>query len=172
LLTFPGVFTPSGLLGAGLQSTAWLSVLRYIGFPTLVIAYALLKNADPPKRLWEGSVGVTILSSVAISAAAVCAATVLVIAGDAYLLPISIDRVRFPTFWRYLASCLLLWNALALILLWMRQRSVLDLWLMVVVCAYAIEIYLSAFVGPARFSAGWIAARIFGFLMRHGLPHS
>ncbi len=163
-LTFPGVFTPSGLLGAGLQSTAWLSVLRYFGFPTFVIAYALLKDADPPKRLWEGAVGATILSSVAICAAVVCAVTVLVIAGDAYLPPISIDPVRFSTFWLYLASFLILWNAVALTLLWTHQRSVLDLWLMVALCAYTIEIYLSAFVGPARFSAGWIAGRIFGFV--------
>src|SRR5262249_40282246 len=82
LLTFPGVFAPGGLLGAGLQSTAWLSVLRYIGFPTFVIAYALLKDADPPKRLWEGSIGATIISSVAITAVVVCALTVLVIASD------------------------------------------------------------------------------------------
>ena len=164
LLTFPGVFTPGGLLGAGLQSTAWLSVLRYLGFPAFVIAYALLKDADPPKRLWEGSMGATIFSSVAISAAVVCTVTVLVIASDAYLPPISIDRVRFSSFWLYLASCLILWNAVAITLLWIRQRSVLDLWLMVALCAYAIEIYLSAFVGPARFSAGWIAARIFGFV--------
>ncbi len=163
-LTFPGVFTPGGLLGAGLQSTAWLSVLRYFGFPTFVIAYAILKDADPPKRLREGAVGATILSSVAISAAVVCAVTVLVIAGDAYLPPISIDLVRFSTFWFYLASFLILWHAVALTLLWIHQRSVLDLWLMVALCAYAIEIYLSAFVGPARFSAGWIAARIFGFV--------
>jgi len=164
LLTFPGVFTPGGLLGAGLQSTAWLSALRYCGFPTFVIAYALLKDANPPKRLWEGSVGATILSSVAISAAVVCAVTVLVIASDAYLPSISIDPVRFSTFWLYFASCLILWNAVALTLLWTHQRSVLDLWLMVALCAYAIEIYLSAFVGPARFSAGWIVARIFGFV--------
>src|SRR5262245_30867652 len=164
LLTFPGVFTPDGLLGAGLQSTAWLSVLRYLGFPAFVIAYALLKDADPPKRLVEGSVGVTILSNVTISAAVVCALTVLVVASDAYLPPIAIDRVRFTTFWLYLASCLILWTAVAISFLWIRQRSVLDLWLMVALCAYAIEIYLSAFVGPARFSAGWIAARIFGFV--------
>ena len=164
LLTFPGVFTPGGLLGAGLQSTAWLSVLRYLGFPAFVIAYALLKDADPPKRLWEGSMGATIFSSVAISAAVVCTVTVLVIASDAYLPPISIDRVRFSSFWLYLASCLILWNAVAITLLWIHQRSVLDLWLMVALCTYAIEIYLSAFVGPARFSAGWIAARIFGFV--------
>ena len=59
LLTFPGVFTPSGLLGAGLQSTNWLYVLRYGGFPTFVVAYALLQGTSP-KRLWEGSVGATI----------------------------------------------------------------------------------------------------------------
>ena len=164
LLTFPGVFTPGGLLGAGLQSTAWLSVLRYLGFPAFVIAYALLKDADPPKRLWEGSMGATIFSSVAISAAVVCTVTVLVIASDAYLPPISIDRVHFSSFWLYLASCLILWNAVAITLLWIHQRSVLDLWLMVALCTYAIEIYLSAFVGPARFSAAWIAARIFGFV--------
>jgi signal transduction histidine kinase len=164
MLTFPGVFTPGGLLGAGLQSTNWLYVLRYAGFPTFVIAYALLKDADPPKRLWDGSVGTTILSSVAISTAVVCVVTVLVTAGDAYLPHISIDPVHFSTLWLYLASCLILWNAFALILLWMRQRSVLDLWLMVVVCAYAIEIYLVSFPGLARFSAGWYAGRVFGFM--------
>jgi signal transduction histidine kinase len=164
MLTLPGVFAPGGLLGAGLQSTNWLYVLRYGGFPTFVMAYALLKDADPPKRLWKGSVGVTIFSSVAVSSAVVCALTVLVTAGDAYLPRISIDPVHFSTLWLYLAGCLILWNALALILLWIRQRSVLDLWLMVVVCAYAIEIYLVSFPGLARFSAGWYAGRIFGFV--------
>jgi C4-dicarboxylate-specific signal transduction histidine kinase len=46
----------------------------------------------------------------------------------------------------------------------MRRRSVLDLWLMVVMTAYAIEIYLVAFPGLARFSLGWYAGRIFGFV--------
>src|SRR5580700_905515 len=36
LLTFPGVFTPGGLLGAGLQSTNWLYILWHGGFPTFV----------------------------------------------------------------------------------------------------------------------------------------
>jgi len=164
MLTFPGLFTPGGLLGAGLQSTHWLYFLQYAGFPTFVIAYVLLKDADPPKQLWDGSVVTTILSSVAISAAVVCAVTVLVIAGDAYLPRVSIDPVHFSTLWLYLASCLILWNALALILLWIRQRSVLDLWLMVVVCAYAIEIYLVSFPGLARFSASWYAGRVFGIV--------
>src|SRR5262249_40292773 len=64
----------------------------------------------------------------------------------------------------FIAGCLILWNVLALAVLWMRQRSVLDLWLMVVVCGYAIEFYLGAFSGQARFSAGWYAGRAFGLV--------
>jgi signal transduction histidine kinase len=164
MLTFPGVFAPTGLLGAGLQSTNWLYVLRYAAFPSFVIAYTLLKDADPAERLWKGSAGTTILSCVAISAAVVSVVTVVVTAGDPYLPRISIDPVHFSSLWLYLASCLIAWNSLALILLWRRQRSVLDLWLMVVVSAYAIEIYLVSFPGLARFSAGWYAGRVFGFV--------
>src|SRR5207302_1639198 len=40
----------------------------------------------------------------------------------------------------------------------------LDLWLMVVMCAYVIEICLIAFPVPARFSFGWYAGRVFGLL--------
>src|SRR5215468_11273228 len=164
MLAFPGVFAPDGLLGAGLQSSGWFQILRVAGFPAFVIAYALLKDADPPRRFSESSVSATILLSVAITAAVVCAVTFLVTAGDAQLPRISIDPVHFSPLAFYLAGCLILWNVLALAVLWMRQRSVLDLWLMVVVCGYAIEFYLGAFSGQARFSAGWYAGRIFGLV--------
>jgi signal transduction histidine kinase len=164
LLTFPGVFTPGGLLGAGLQSTNWLYILWHGGFPTFVMLYALLKDAEPAKGLWRGSVGAAILASVAVLAALVCAATFLVTADDALLPRISLDPVHFSTLWLYVAGGLALWSVLTLVVLWIRRRSVLDLWLMVVMCAYAIEIYLAAFPGLARFSLGWYFGRVFGFL--------
>src|SRR5262245_42603763 len=37
-LSFPGLFAPTGLLGAGPQSTAWLYMFWHAGFPLLVIA--------------------------------------------------------------------------------------------------------------------------------------
>ncbi|PAY08428.1 two-component sensor histidine kinase [Bradyrhizobium sp. UFLA03-84] len=160
MLTFPGVFTPDGLLDAGLQSTNSLALLRYAGFPTFVIAYALLND----ERWWQGSASAIILSNVAMSVAAVCAVTALVAAGDAYLPHITIDPVHFSTHLLYIVSCLILWNGLALALLWVRQRSVLDLWLMVVVCASAIELYLISFPVPVRFSAGWYVGRVFGLV--------
>src|SRR5437016_4250865 len=43
-LTFPGLFAPSGLLGAGPQSTAWLYIFWHGAFPLLVIVYALIRD--------------------------------------------------------------------------------------------------------------------------------
>ena len=40
----------------------------------------------------------------------------------------------------------------------------LDLWLMVVMCLYPIEIPLSYYPVPVRFSVGWYSVRVFGFL--------
>src|SRR5262249_34749110 len=65
-----------------------------------------------------------------------------------------------PTF---VVGCLILWDALSLIFLWVRRGSVVGLWLMVVFCAYVLEIYTGA-LGLARFSAGWYASRFLGFV--------
>jgi len=50
VLTFPGVFAPGGLLGAGPQSTGSLYVVWHAGFPLFVIAYALLKKRPHRER--------------------------------------------------------------------------------------------------------------------------
>jgi signal transduction histidine kinase len=163
-LTFPGIFTPTGLLGAGLQSTHWLYIVWHAGFPVFVIAYALLKDADSAKRLWQGSARAAILSSVAVTAAVVCAVTFLVTAGNVHLPRIALDPVRFSSLWFYAAGFLALLSVFALIVLWIGRRSVLDLWLMVVMCAYLTEFWLISFPVPLRFSVGWYAARFCGLM--------
>ncbi|MGF7136381.1 signal transduction histidine kinase [Paraburkholderia sp. EB58] len=164
MLTFPGVVTPGGLLGAGLQSTNWLYILWHAGFAMFVTAYALLKDADPAKRLWRGSVGAAILSSVALTAAVVCAATFLVTAGNVLLPRMMLDTVRFSTLWLYAAGSMALLSVLALIALWIRRRSVLDLWLMVVMFAYVTELFLISYPVPARFSTGFYAGKVCSLL--------
>ena len=53
MLTFPGAFTPEGLLGAGLHTTSWIYILWHGGFPLFVLGYALLKDQDGPvKQVW------------------------------------------------------------------------------------------------------------------------
>ena len=36
-LSFPGLFTPGGVLGAGAQTTVWLYMIWHGGFPVLVL---------------------------------------------------------------------------------------------------------------------------------------
>src|SRR6185295_9400730 len=43
-LSFPGVFSAAGLLGAGAQTTAWMFMFWHGGFPIFVLAYVWLKN--------------------------------------------------------------------------------------------------------------------------------
>jgi signal transduction histidine kinase len=165
-LTFPGVFAPGGLLGAGLQSAASLIILSHIGFPLFVIAYALLKNADPSKRRWKGTRSTAILLSVAVPVAAVCAATFLVTAGHALLPSLLRDTTSLAgSLSQYVAGYTMLVSALvALVVLWIRRGSVLDLWLMVVQCDYAIEICLVMFPLVDRYTLRWYASKIFGLI--------
>ncbi|HWX10883.1 MAG TPA: MASE4 domain-containing protein, partial [Trinickia sp.] len=160
MLTFPGIFSPSGLLNASLQSAAWLYVLWHAGFPIFVIAYGLLKEAESVKRMWRGSAGAAILSSVATSAAVVCAATLVVTAEEAPLPRLLLDTLRLAALWFYVAGAAALLNVVALVVLWVRRRSLLDLWLMVVMFASVIEVCFISFPVPARFSVGWYAGRI------------
>jgi signal transduction histidine kinase len=164
MLTFPGAFAPGGLLGAGLYTAQWLYNLRQLAFPMFVIAYALLKDADPAKDLWQGSVAAGILSSVAVTAALVCAVTFFVTAGHALLPHTMLDPLHASTLRLYIGGGQVGLSVAAFIVLWVRLRSVLDLWLMVVMCAYSIEVGVVVFPVPVRFSIGWYAGRVYGLV--------
>jgi signal transduction histidine kinase len=163
MLTLPGVFAPGGLLGAGRYSTQWLLNLRHIGFPMFVIAYALFKDAaDPTRRRWQGSAAATILSSVTLTTALVCAVTLYATAGHALLPHTLLGSAYFPTIRLFNFGVRTGLCVAALILLWMRLRSVLDLWLMVVICVFVINLLtlnvslVSPF--PLLFTVGWYAS--------------
>jgi hypothetical protein len=98
------------------------------------------------------------------TAALVCAATFLVTAGHAHLPHTMLDPVHFSSLRIYIAGFQVLLGVAAFMVLWIRRHSVLDLWLMVVMCAYVIEVCLIAFPVPARFSVGWYAGRVFGLV--------
>ena len=164
VLTFPGVFPGAGTLGAGLQSTACLYFCWHVGFTLFVIVYVFLKDLDPIKGLSESGVRAAVLARVGSVAALVFGATVLVTAGNALMPPIMLDTVRISNVWFYVAGPTAALIIVTLVLLWLRHRSVLDLWLMVVLCAYTIEIALISFPVPTRFSLGWYVGRVYGLL--------
>ena len=130
-----------------------------------VLGYALSKDADPSKRSWQGTNRAAIVRSVAATATVVLAAGSFCIAGEALLPPVMLDPSRFSPLWPYaVAAPVALLCMSALSVLWIRRRSVLDLWLMVVMCLYLIELPLSYYPAPVRFSFGWYTVRVIGFL--------
>src|SRR4051812_17677683 len=160
LLSFPGVFAPSGLLGgSSSEITVWLYTLWHAGFPLFVTAYALSKDAQPATRLRQFSAIPAILSSVGVTAAAIFAATYVLVAHERRLPHFMIDRVNFTGLWYFTAAIIALLSALAITLLWIRRKSLLDLWLMVVMLVFMLEVLISSFPVAARFSLGWYAGR-------------
>ena len=163
-LTFPGLFSPSGLLGAGPQTTAWLYMFWHGGFPLLVGAYALLKD-DGARRLPAGRhPGVAILSAGAAVLAAVAALTLLATWAQ-HALPAIMQGNRYTPAMITVVSSVWALSLLALGLLWRRRpHSVLDVWLMVVMSAWLFDIALSAVLNAGRFDLGFYAGRIYGLL--------
>ena len=83
-LTFPGLFAPSGLLGAGTQTTIWIYMIWHGGFPLFVLGYALMKGKEGGARI-RGSVMGAILASLASVAVAMALIPWLVSAGPGVL---------------------------------------------------------------------------------------
>ena len=77
----------------------------------------------------------------------------------------AVDTLHFGPLWPYFIGAPVgVLSTCALFLLWIRRRSVLDLWLMVIMCLYVIEVPLSYYPDPSRFSVGWYTVRVIGFV--------
>lgn len=48
-LSFPGLFSPTGLLGAGTQTTVWLYMFWHGFFPLFIISYIFVKDKEIKK---------------------------------------------------------------------------------------------------------------------------
>ncbi len=159
LLTAPGTFTETGLLGAGLQTNGWLSVFWICGYPFAGICYAMLENRGPGALASHGSTRTSVAASFAVSIAIVLAVTWIATAGEPYLPKLFLDRTRATADFHYAGALILLLNAIALLLLWLRRRSVLGLWLMVVMCGSMANAFVGRILDPGKFSLAFYAAR-------------
>jgi two-component system sensor histidine kinase/response regulator len=164
LLTFPGLFAPDGLLGAGPQSTAWLYMFWHAGFPLLVIAYTLSREPARKSRSSQGRAGLAVLLSIAAVVGAVGTLTGLATAGHDWLPAIMLGQ-RYTAAMIVVVAGVWLLSLGALLTLWRRRtNSLLDLWLMVVMCAWLFDIALSAVLNGGRFDLGFYAGRLYGLL--------
>ena len=159
-LTYPDVFSATGLLGAGTQSTAWLYMFWHGGFPLAVLGYALLKNR--PAAAAGLSEGFAIAASVVVVTGFVAVLTLLATAGEASLPPIMAGNHYTPAL-IFVVGAVWALSLLALVVLVLRRpHAVLDLWLMAVMCTWLCDVALSAMLNAARYDFGFYAGRIYG----------
>ena len=162
MLSFPGLFAPGGLLSGGPQTTAWLYMLWHAGFPLLVMIYALQQcsNAGTEVRMDPRA---AIVRGVAAVIVAVGVIVMLTTAGHGPLPPVMAGNRMTPVITPVMTG-VWLFSLAAVALVWgERPHSVLNIWLMVVLCACLCKVALAVMLNAGRFDLGFYAGRIFGF---------
>jgi signal transduction histidine kinase len=164
-LDFPGAYSATGLLGGGLSGAAWLFSFWHVLFPLAVIAYALLKDGNATASEFVKLEPIRVIAiTIACVLAVTAALTWLGTAGAEYLPSLFVDQTRETPFLQYLAGAMWLINAVALVLLLFRMRTILDVWLVVVLFVSLPDLSLSFFYDVVRYTVGWYTARSYALI--------
>jgi signal transduction histidine kinase len=152
-LTFPGAFSPNGLLGAGVNTTAWFAILRYPAFAIAVVLYVRSKPADSAAAQEAErpapKIGAHVVAAILLATAA------SLLAASGALPPFLFYRavaIRSHVI-AYQLGLSTLW-VVAIVMLMRRRTSVLDLWLLVALAGWLLQSLLNM-VEEGRFTAVW-----------------
>jgi signal transduction histidine kinase len=162
-LAYPGAFTVTGLIGGG-QTSPWLFLSAHFVFAVVLLGYARLKDIDRANALRLSSTRSAIQFSVAIAVVCACAVTLLATAGNQFLPAVVADRTHtvFVHLVLIIGSIFAITVA-ALAELYVRRRTVLDYWLMLI-CIALIQEQSLFFLGADRWTLGFYAGRIIWLL--------
>ena len=161
LLVFPGVFSPTGLLGAGPQSAVWIWAMWHAGSPVLILVALLVRLRFPIPLMESGAAtrfGALLFFAPVMLSLLVC---YLSIHGMSWL-P---DLVNGQSYKRLLRSptgngiIVISVIALTSLAVTTRLRTVLELWLSVALLAGLGGIFVTL-VANSRYSIGWYVARM------------
>ena len=158
-LSFPGLFAATAL-GERMQTTPWLYMFWHASLPIAVIVYAAMKDGEglAPPRQWRPR------HAVLVAIAAAIALTALIVTLTTFLPEIA-PADRDVTLMTVVVSDVLGLGLFALAILWLRRPYfVLDLWVMVVVCASIFEVALSAALNAGRFDLGFYIGCAYGLV--------
>jgi diguanylate cyclase (GGDEF)-like protein len=161
LLTFPGVFARTGLLGAGPHSAAWMWVFWHGGFPFFVILAVLTRDWFAPQPIGTTHVGLwagSLIGGPVMIGAVLCGFAIYA------NLPPALNPVGGAGVLLNSTTALVIWslNVIAIVIvLWTgRLRTMLDLWLSIAVLACFTDTSLNL-LSTGRFTVGWYLARLF-----------
>jgi two-component system sensor histidine kinase/response regulator len=164
LLTFPDMFTASGLLGAEPQTALWLCVFWHGGFPLAVIFYTLFRD-DRDATMASPTVAIAAAVAIVMGVVLACWFAATWGAANARLLPPLLGPDGFTPWQRIINLIDILLALAAFILLSARSRpTLLDLWLIVVMAYWLCDITLSSYLNGGRYDFGFYAGRIYGAL--------
>ncbi|MBN3854954.1 GGDEF domain-containing protein [Paraburkholderia sp. Ac-20340] len=159
LLIFPGVFAPTGLLGASKQTAVWIWVLWHGGFPTIVLLGFAAQHLASQRFLFRLKHARLLLLVALAGSVAGCVMAVrfsdwlpMLIKDGSY----SLLRHSYFALYVVVACVTALAAQLAIS---GRMRSVLDLWLSIALLAFLADVTLTL-AGSARFTLGWYGARV------------
>jgi signal transduction histidine kinase len=165
-LEFPGAYTTTGgLLGGGSSGAAWLFNFWRITFALAVIAYVLLKDAnDASSQPTKKKPSRAIVDTIACALLVTVGLTWLGTAGNGNLPSLYAGTTQQAVTNQDLAGVLWILNAIALVLLLARTRTILDVWLAVTLLMALPDYSLAFFYSGLRFSLGWYVARSYAMI--------
>ena len=163
-LSFPDAFAPGGLLGGG-QTTPWLFCFWHGGFPLFVIGYACLSTRENRRERADDGVDAALVGLTIVGTVALAAGLTALALNHETLLPALMAGNTHTAALTVTVTVTWLLGVAAILVVWRRRRhSVLDLWLMVMLCAWVFDIALSAIFNHQRFDLGFYAGRAYGLL--------
>nr|WP_307734698.1 ATP-binding protein [Massilia oculi] len=154
MLTYPGLFSPQGVLGGNGQTAPWLFFIWHGLFPVFVGAYAgSYRRPLPAHFLRLGTLLVALFAALLV---------LLCVRGAPYL-PELMEGHRYRPAYRWLGLAVL---AVTLAALWKtarkRPRAALDVWLTIALAAWVFELLLSCILNGGRYDLGFYAGRLYG----------
>jgi signal transduction histidine kinase len=163
-LDFPGAYSATGLLSGLPSGPPWLFIFWHVAFPVAVISYVLSKGANvaaaPPVRSSRAAVAITIACVLIVTAGLTWLGT----AGSGYLPVLFTDLTRQTPVTQHIVGAIWVLNAIALLLLLLRGRTILDVWLTVTIFVSLPDLGLSFFFPVVRYTLGWYVARSYALI--------
>jgi signal transduction histidine kinase len=161
-LSFPDALSLIGLPGARANTSTWLFFARHLGMPAAVIAYIILRNGeDRSDRVMQAPqkmIALAIGGAVCVSMVLTLIATV----GEPLLPQLAKNKVEWHGQLGHITSFpVIVVTAVAMAMLWQARRSALDLWLLVILWGWLLELVLMSLTS-SRFILAWYAALAMG----------
>jgi two-component sensor histidine kinase len=160
-LAFPRAYGPGAVIGDNLNSASWIFIFWHTVFPLAVIVYALWKDepgtALGPRQSTGVTIGITIICAITATVGLTWVATT----ATGYLPNMYETETKRTYFVVVESTCLSLLIVIALGVLFVRRRTILDQWLIVTVLAWLPNLLVTATFSITRFTLGWYIARVY-----------